>query len=104
MEKILIDKFSVPTESIEEFLKEVRKSASVLRTIPGFVEGFIYESADGVSGHNVVTMAVWKSEEAFENAKKTAMLEFQKIGFNPQEIMSRLRVEMERGIYKRSPY
>lgn len=104
MEKILIDKFIVPGESIAAFLNEIRKSASILRTLPGFVEGYIYEKKDGASRHNVATTAVWQSEEAFENAKKMALAEFQKIGFNPQEIMSRLKIEMERGIYERSPY
>lgn len=104
MEKILIDKFIVPGESIAAFLNEIRKSASILRTIPGFVEGYIYEKKDGASRHNVVTTAVWQSEEVFENAKKMALAEFQKVGFNPQEIMSRLKIEMERGIYERSPY
>jgi heme-degrading monooxygenase HmoA len=104
MEKILIDTFIVPEESLAEFLKEVRKSASILRTIPGYVEGFIYKKKDGVSRHSVITTAVWKSEEAFENAKKTAMAEFQKQGFHPQEVMSRFKVEMERGIYEREPY
>jgi heme-degrading monooxygenase HmoA len=104
MEKVLIDKFIVPEESIAEFLSEIRKSASFLRTLPGFVEGFVYEKEDGASRHNVVTTAVWQSEQAFENAKKTAMAEFQEIGFNPQEIMSRLKIGMERGVYERSPY
>ena len=104
MEKILIDTFIVPDESLAAFLSEIRKSARVLRTIPGFVEGFILEKKDGASRHNIVTTAIWQSEEAFENAKKTAMAEFQKIGFNPQDIMARLKVQMERGIYERSPY
>lgn len=104
MEKVLIDKFIVPQESLATFLVEVRKSASFLRTIPGFVEGFIFERRDGASRHNVVTTAVWRDEEAFANAKKTAKAEFDKRGFNPQEIMTRLKIEMERGVYERSPY
>lgn len=51
------------------------------------MEGFVYESTDGGSRHNVVTTAVWKDEEAFQNAKKSAAEEFQRIGFNPPEIM-----------------
>lgn len=104
MEKVLIDKFIVPEESIAAFLSEIRKSATLLRTLPGFVEGFVYEKKDGSSRHNIVTTAVWQSELAFENAKKTAMVEFQKLGFNPQEIMARLKIEMERGVYERLPY
>lgn len=43
MEVVLIDKFIVPEESKTLFLAEVRKSAASLRTLPGFVEGFVYE-------------------------------------------------------------
>lgn len=104
MEVVLIDTFVVPEGSKVEFLAEVRKSAALLRTLPGFVEGFVYENTDGGSRHNVVTSAVWKDEEAFQNARKRAAEEFQRIGFNPPEIMKKLRVEIERGVYRRVPY
>jgi heme-degrading monooxygenase HmoA len=104
VEIVLIDKFVVPEESKVAFLAEVRKSAGLLRTLPGFVEGFIYESTDVGSRHNVVTSAVWKDEEAFQNARKRAAEEFQRIGFNPPEIMKKLKVEIDRGVYRRSPY
>lgn len=104
MEVVLLDKFMVPEESKAAFLAEVRKSSAFLRTLPGFVEGFVYESMDGASRHNVVTTAVWKNDEAFQNAKKSAAKEFERIGFNPPEIMRKLKVEIERGIYRRSAY
>jgi heme-degrading monooxygenase HmoA len=104
VEVVLMDKFVVPDESMGAFLAEVRKSSAFLRTLPGFVEGYVYESTDGGSRHNVVTAAVWKDEEAFQNARKRAAEEFQRIGFNPPEIMKKLKVEIERGIYRRSPY
>ena len=104
MEVVLIDKFIVPEESKAAFLAEVRKSSAFLRTLPGFVEGFVYESIDGGNRHNVVTTAVWKDEEAFQNAKKSAAEGFRKIGFNPPEIMKNLKVEIEKGVYRRSPY
>ena len=43
MEVVLIDKFIVPEESKVEFLEAVRSSATFLWTLPGFVEGFVYE-------------------------------------------------------------
>ena len=104
MEVVLIDKFVVPEESKTRFLAEVRKSAAFLRTLPGFVEGFVYENTDSASRHNVLTTAVWKDEEAFQNAKKSAAEGFKKIGFDPPEIMKNLKVEIERGIYRRSSY
>ena len=104
MEIVLIDKFIVPEESKARFLEHVHKSATFLRTLPGFVEGFVYEKTDGESRHNVVTTAVWRDQEAFQNAKKTAAEGFKKIGFNPPEIMKNLNVEIERAVYRRSSY
>jgi heme-degrading monooxygenase HmoA len=83
-------------------LPEVRQWIDPVPGLPvlalsGFVEGFIYESTDGGSRHNIVTTAVWKDEDAFQNAKKSAAEEFQRIGFNPLEIMKMLKVEIERG-------
>jgi heme-degrading monooxygenase HmoA len=104
MEIVLIDKFIVPEESKAEFLEAVHLSSGFLRTLPGFVEGFVYEKTDGGSRHNVMTTAVWENQEAFQSAKKAAAAEFQKRGFNPPEIMKKLRVEIERAVYNRSPY
>jgi heme-degrading monooxygenase HmoA len=104
VEVILLDRFVVPEESKVAFLTDVRKSAALLRMLPGFVEGFVYEITDGGSRHNVVTSAVWKDEEAFQNARRRAAEEFQRIGFNPPEIMKRLKIEIERGVYRRSPH
>jgi heme-degrading monooxygenase HmoA len=104
MEIVLIDKFVVPEESKPEFLDAVHLSSSFLRTLPGFVEGFVYEKTDGDSRYNIMTTAVWANAEAFQNAKKGAAAEFQKRNFNPPEIMKRLGVEMERAVFSRSLY
>jgi hypothetical protein len=40
----------------------------------------------------------------FANAKKAAAAAFQKLGFNPQELMKKLKIEIERAVYNRSPY
>jgi heme-degrading monooxygenase HmoA len=76
-------KFIVPEESKERFLEQIRKSASFLRTLPGFVEGFVYERTHGGSPHNVLTTAVWKDEEAFQNAKRSTAEGFKKIRVQP---------------------
>ena len=104
MEIVLIDKFIVPEESKSAFLEATRKAQRFLKTLPGFVEGFVYEKTEGESRYNVMTTAVWESEEAFANAKKAAAAEFQKLGFDPQELMKKLKIEIERAVYNRSPY
>jgi hypothetical protein len=51
-----------------------------------------------------VTTAVWESEAAFENAKKAVAAEFQRLGFNPQEMVKKLGIETERAVCNRAPY
>jgi heme-degrading monooxygenase HmoA len=104
MQKVLIDTFVVPEESKSEFLNRSRQIQTFLRTLPGFVEGFLYEKVDGTGRFNVVTTAVWENEAAYENARKATAEEFRKTGFNPQELMKRLKIEVERAVYHRSPY
>lgn len=104
MQVVLIDTFVVPEASKSAFVERAKESATFLRTLPGFVEGHIYEKVSGDSSHHIVTTAVWQDQAAFENAKKSAAAEFQKRGFNPQEIMSKLNVTGQRAVYRRSPY
>jgi heme-degrading monooxygenase HmoA len=104
MQKVLIDMFVVPEESKSIFLERSRQVQAFLRTLPGFVEGFLHEKVEGNGRFNAVTTAVWESEAAYENARKLAVEEFQKTGFNPQETMKQFKVEVERAVYRRSPY
>lgn len=104
METVLIDQFTVPEAAVEEFLRHVHFSANLVKTRPGFVEGYVFERTSGDGRVNVVTTAVWASQAAMDGAKKSISEEFTKIGFNPPEIMKRLGVQIERGVYHRAPY
>jgi heme-degrading monooxygenase HmoA len=103
LEIVLVDRFIVPEEAKDRFLEQVHKSATFLKTLPGFMEGFVYEKADGEGRHKGMTAAVWKDEEAFQTAKRSAAEGFKKIGFNPREIMKNLKLEIERAVYRRWP-
>ena len=59
----------VPEESKAAFLERTQKVQSFIRTLPGFVDGFLYQKKDGESRHNFLTTAVWENEAAFENAE-----------------------------------
>ena len=104
MQKVLIDLFVVPEESKAKFLDRSREVQAFLRSLPGFVEGFLHEKIDGKGRFNVVTTAVWESDAAYEDAKKATAEQFQKTGFNPQEMMKRLKIEVDRAVYSRTPY
>ena len=65
---------------------------------------FLHEKVEGHGRFQVVTTAVWESDAAYQNAKKATAEEFQRTGFHPQDVMKRLRIEVERAVYRRSPY
>ncbi len=104
MEAVLVDQFVVPEKALDEFLRQVHTSARMVRSRPGFVEGYVFRRASGDGRVNVVTTAVWASPAAMEEAKKSIAAEFAKVGFNPPEIMKNLGVQIERGVYQRAPY
>jgi len=104
METVLIDQFVVPEAAVEQFLRAAQYSASIVKTRPGFVEGYLFRRASGDGRVNVITTAVWESQIAMEAARKSVAEEFEKAGFKPPEIMKSLGVQIERGIYHRAPY
>jgi heme-degrading monooxygenase HmoA len=104
MQKVLIDTFVVPEESKSMFLDQSRRVQAFLRSLPGFVEGFLYEKIEGNGRFNLVTTAVWENDAAYDNAKKATAEEFRRTGFNPQEMMKQLKIQVERAVYRRSPY
>jgi len=101
---VLIDKFTVPEDSRAAFIETSRRIQDVVKTLPGFVEGFVYGKKEGAGRDNIVTTAVWETEDAYNNAKKAMAVKLQDLGLNPQEVMRRLNVQMERGVYVRSAY
>ncbi len=104
MEAVLIDQFVVPEAVVEEFLRQVHFSANIVKTRPGFIEGHVFRRTAGDGRVNVVTTAVWASQAAMDEARKAIPLEFAKIGFSPPEIMKKLGIQIERGVYGRAPY
>ena len=101
MEIVLIDTFIVPEESKTEFRKGAAEAQSFVGSLPGYVEGFIHEQTGGESNYNFLTTAVWKNEEAFEDAKKAVLISYQKRGFDPEANRKRLKIEHTRSTYTR---
>lgn len=104
MEKVLVDASIVPEESRAEFLEGARRVQRFLKTLPGFVEGFLLERTDGESRYNFLTTAVWKDGDAFESAKRAVAQEFKRQGYDPVETRKKLKIESTRSAYERSPY
>lgn len=104
MEIVLIDAFVVPDESKAEFLETSRAIQDVLKRLPGFVEGFLYENRAEDGRYDIVTTAVWEDEKAFENAQRVMRTRLQELNINPAARMKALNVQIERGVFTRSSY
>lgn len=99
MQKIFIDHFIVPKSASAEFLQQMHYNRNFIRKLSGFITDAAYEQTDDAGNINVVTVAVWDSEEALRKAKELVQFEYKRIGFDPSEMLARLNITMNRGIY-----
>jgi predicted ester cyclase len=95
-----IDKFLVPGKAKQEFIERVSIIRKLLRNLPGFIEDTAYERTDEQGNLIYITIAVWENEEVMGKAKETMQAEYKKQGFNPAEMMERLGISIDRGMYK----
>ncbi|MCB9248667.1 MAG: hypothetical protein H6613_09025 [Ignavibacteriales bacterium] len=47
----------------------------------------------------IITVAEWKDEISLKKAKEIVKDEYERINFNPAEMMTRLNVKMDRGTF-----
>lgn len=95
-----IDKFFVPEKGRQEFMERLNINRNFIKTLPGFVEDAAYEHTDEHGNLIFITIAVWENEEALEKAKETVQAAYKKQGFNLAEMIERLKITMDRGIYQ----
>ena len=96
---ILIDQFTVPSPSREQFLERMQINRSFIKTLPGFIQDMAFEQASANGQHKFITLAFWENEEAFAQAKKNVAEMYQKQGFHLPELLSKLEIQMDRGVY-----
>lgn len=99
MKQVFIDKFTLPKTAVEEFYERMNYNRNFIKRLPGFIEDAAYEQMEENGKVNVITVAVWESHEALRKAKEAVQAEYKRIGFNPPELLTRLNVTSERGIY-----
>jgi predicted ester cyclase/heme-degrading monooxygenase HmoA len=95
-----IDKFLVPAKAKQEFLERVKINRNFIKNLPGFIKDAAYERTDENGNLVFITIAVWESEDAVKKAKEAVQAEYQKQGFNMPEMLERLNITMDRGVYR----
>ncbi|MFA5974505.1 MAG: hypothetical protein WC780_19300 [Lentimicrobiaceae bacterium] len=98
--QILIDKFFIPKNSIEEFNQQMRYNRDFNKNLPGFIkdEVFVQMAEDGSLA--VITVAIWENRESLIKIWDVVQNEYKRIGFNPVEFCQRLNIKMERGLFQ----
>lgn len=95
-----VDRFNVPREARDEFLRRIRNTHKLLATQRGFVRDVLLEQSAGPEEINVVTMAEWESQDDIERAREAVAELHRQLGFDPREMFGRLRIRAELGNYR----
>jgi hypothetical protein len=99
--QILIDHFIVPEGSKKAFYERMEINRNFIKQLPGFVEDAVYERIDEKGNLVCTTIAVWANEDAINKAREAVQAEYRRQNFNLPEMLKRLNIVIDRGIYKR---
>jgi len=99
MKQIFIDKFLVPAKAKQEFLDRMNINRTFIKTLNGFTEDAAYERTDEDGNLICITIAVWENEDVLKKAKDAVQEEYKKQGFNMPEMLERLHITIDRGLY-----
>jgi heme-degrading monooxygenase HmoA len=100
MQQIFIDKFVIPQNAKQEFTERMNFNREFIKNLPGFLGDIAYEREDENGNAICITVATWENEDALNQAKVAVQAEYQRINFNPAELLSRLHITMERDTYQ----
>jgi hypothetical protein len=99
MKQIFIDKFIIPANAGTEFTDRLNYNRNFIKKLEGLIEDSIYQRTDEIGNTVLITIAIWQNAEVLGRAKAAVQAEYQRIGFNPAELLTKLNITMERDIY-----
>ena len=94
------DRFAVPQAARDEFLSRVRQTHALLRQQPGFVRDLVFERQAGSAEFNIITVVEWESASVMSHVREVVAAFHKSIGLNPAELIARLGIEAEFGVYE----
>jgi steroid delta-isomerase-like uncharacterized protein len=95
-----IDKFRVPAGARQAFYERMNINRSLIKTLPGFIEDAAYEYTSENGDLICVTVALWQSREALNKAREVVQEQYKKEGVDPAEMLKRLNIVADRGVYE----
>lgn len=100
MEKIFIDKITVPEAAIPQFTERLNYNTIFLEKQPGLTKNTHYQRTDEQGNLIVITVAVWENDEAVEKAKAAVQEDYRRQGINLTETLKGWGVTIDRGLYE----
>lgn len=94
-----VDKFVVPAEAKEEFVQKVRATQELLKTLPGFRQGHLLENTGDNGQFHLVTFVEWENFDAIPHARTAVAALHEAMQFHPQEMIARLGIQADLGLY-----
>lgn len=94
-----IDKFFVPATAKQEFNERMNNNRNFIKMLPGFLEDAAYEYTDDKGNMVCITVAHWESIDALNKAREAVQAEYKRQGFDPTEMLKRLNILVDRGVY-----
>jgi heme-degrading monooxygenase HmoA len=94
-----VDRFEVPVQARDEFLKKVQETHELLRAVQGFLQDFLLEqnTEDGIV--HIVTIVEWENADAVTQAQQIIKAFREKSQFNPQDLIARLGIKADMRSY-----
>ncbi len=94
---VLIDIYTMPDEAAATFVERARPIQAILKTLPGFIEGYLHECMAGDSPFRFVSTAVWADEAALDNARNAVNAENRRLGLRSAGPATRARYRAPTG-------
>jgi hypothetical protein len=95
-----ISKYQIPAASKATFLERQNIARTYIRSLAGFIRDHAYERVTESGDTEYITVATWVSEEAINNARELVLAENERTGFNRAEMLQKLNIKMEPGIFR----
>lgn len=96
---VLIDRFTVPRDSQQEFIERMEYNRSFIRELPGFLRDAVYQRFDEDGKLTLITVAVWENEQVLSEAREAVQAQYKSEDFDPAALLERLNITSDRGIY-----
>ncbi|SEJ00545.1 hypothetical protein SAMN05216327_105233 [Dyadobacter sp. SG02] len=95
-----ISKYLIPAASKAPFLERQQIAAAFIRKLDGLISSHAYERVTETGDTEYITIATWVSEESVGNAREAVNAENQRTGFNRAEMLQKLNIKMEPGLFR----